>query len=42
MKNTQIHGLTPKDKGLFSQKTFKTAISSSRSPNEKNKIKLHF
>jgi hypothetical protein len=33
-KNTQIYGLIPKEETFFSQKTFKTAISSSRSPNE--------
>jgi hypothetical protein len=42
IKNTQIHGLIPKGQRPFSQKTFKTAISSSKSPNEKNKNNLHF
>jgi hypothetical protein len=42
IKNTQIHGLTPKGQKLFSQKTFKIVISSSRSPNEEKTIFLHF
>jgi hypothetical protein len=42
IKNTQTYGLTPKRRRPISQKSFKTAISSSRSLNEKIYNFLHF